>query len=157
MNPEDQEMEFLMKLASRDISWLEMTSANSDIPIIGKIIKDNKLAKAIFGICSLDPMALQEYTPVLSEFLELDPEMAQILVYLSIQSLNSAPNGIIPLAERLEVETQVTNSFCAMAHGDSTLRNDATTVICDRLQTVRPEPVNALLTIMTGDYFKGWS
>lgn len=157
MNPEDQQMEFLIKLGARDISWLEIAPVNSEQPVISKVIKDIKLGKAIFGICSLDPMSLQEYLPVLSEFLELDPEMAQILVYLSIQSLNSASNGIIPLAERLEVETQITNSFCAMAHGDSTLRFDAITTLCERLQTVRPECVNAILNIMDGDYYKGWS
>ena len=53
-----QATEFLMKLASRDPSWLDMCHEGSEIPIIGTVVKNNKLAKAIFGLCSLDHMTL---------------------------------------------------------------------------------------------------
>jgi len=45
------------------------------------------------------------YVPKLSKYLEMDVEMAQILVLLSNQALNRAVLGVAPLAERLEVET----------------------------------------------------
>jgi len=95
---------------------------------------DAKLAKAVFGLCSLEPMAVARWVPKLSKYLEIDVDMAQILVLLSNQALNRAVLGIAPLAERLEMETNITNSFCCMAYSDLQLRMDAIKVLCDRLE-----------------------
>jgi len=110
----------------------------------------------MFALSSLEPEALAMYMPKMSAKLGIDAEMANVLVLITNSALNSASHGVIALAQRLELESSITNSFCAMAYTDIKLRFDALKAVCDRLDIQPRESVHAIFTIMAGDHFQGW-
>jgi len=75
-NPSDYKMKFLMKLANRDVGWINTAKKENSDPILGKIIQPLSLAKAIFGLIAVDSQSLQRYTHELTDSLDLDFEMA---------------------------------------------------------------------------------
>ena len=58
MAPNSDQMEFLIKLASRDRTWANIHRKGSDSPQVKKVIRKIKIAKALYALCSLEPMAL---------------------------------------------------------------------------------------------------
>jgi hypothetical protein len=131
---------FLVRIARHDIRWLDITRTDSDMvtnrvttqpPIIEKAIKKVDLAKGIFALVSKRPKEVQNHFPRLSKFLGLDYEVSQILVFLCMKSLESASNGIIAFAERLEVEATICNSFATMALRSPALRHEAISALAE--------------------------
>ena len=58
--------------------------------------------------------------------------MAEIMIFTSVQALNFAPNGINPLAERLDMDATTTSCFAIMSLEGSS-RNQAITTLVEKL------------------------
>jgi len=107
----------LIKLANRDPTWLDTTYNNEQK--IKAIMPNRKLARGVFGLCSLEPQNVSKYVKNLTQHLGIiEVDMAEILVLLSNQALDKAEFGIAPLARKIEMESQMTNAFCCMAYND---------------------------------------
>jgi hypothetical protein len=100
------------------------------------------LAKAVFALTSLDKQSIQEFAPSLIDHLDLEQEISQILIFLTIRSLHSTTNGIMPLADRLQLDPLLTNSFVAMSINDHNLRLNAIAALCEKLGLSTPDVVN---------------
>jgi len=69
--------------------------------------------------------------------------------------LHSAPNGIIPLAERLQVEPAIVNAFVAISNGNAETRLNAVTPLAEKIG-INPDVIDAIFTVMKGDIMNGW-
>ena len=155
LDPEGFQLKFLMQLAMGDIEWIDICKPDSEFPIASSLFPDLKVFKGIFAILSLDPLGLAEFIEPMCQFFEFDVDVAQIIIYLAIGSLHSAPNGIIPLAERLQVEPAIVNAFVAISNGNAETRLNAVTPLAEKIG-INPDVIDAIFTVMKGDIMNGW-
>lgn len=88
-------------------------------------------------------------------FFEFDLDVAQIIIYLAIGNLHNTPNGIIPLAERLQVEPAIVNAFVAISAHNAEATLTAITPLCEKIG-INSHAIDAIFTVMKGDILNGW-
>jgi len=69
--------------------------------------------------------------------------------------LHSTPNGIIPLAERLQVEPAIVNAFVAMSNTNPETRHNAVMPLAEKIG-INADVIDAIFTVMKGDLSQGW-
>ena len=83
-------MIFLCKLANRDISWLDEIVEGTDTEVGNQIVQNNlSLAKSIYALVSHDFKALKEHMNEISEQLDGDAKMVNILVLITNSALET--------------------------------------------------------------------
>ena len=151
-SPEDPELQLIIRLAAGDYTCWDIKNDNGQF-FSNRIHPNLKLIKAITALCAKDPHGVPETLEALSNYLELDNEMILILVMISLNAVDKLPAGIVPLAQRLEVDSAVSAAFIPSCYKNTESLEIALQPMCERLTAAPTNPtiVAAVFQAMRGD------